>query len=84
MAQDEPGPIKEHELPPFINNHPLNATALPEQLAPIFMIIKECQFYGVRDPSQVAYILASAKHESNMGQQILNYQVGISMKLTLV
>ena len=61
-------PIKEHELPPLPFAAPLNAPALPEQLAPIVLILQQCKFYGVNDPSHVAYILASAKHESNLGR----------------
>ncbi|MBD2768079.1 S8 family serine peptidase [Hymenobacter sp. BT664] len=44
----------------------VNSEALPH----LALILKECRFYGVTDKSHVAYILASAHHESGVGKSL--------------
>ncbi len=44
----------------------VNTGALPH----LALILKECRFYGVTDKSHVAYILASAHHESGVGRSL--------------
>ena len=39
-------------------------------LASLSLILLECCFYGINDKSHIAYVLASAHHESGMGRQM--------------
>lgn len=36
----------------------------------ISLILKECQKYNITDKAQIAYILATAEHESNLGKRM--------------
>jgi predicted chitinase len=49
---------------------PVAAAVNENSLENLSLILLECCFYGVNDKSHVAYILASAHHESGMGKQM--------------
>lgn len=48
--------------------HPLNREAA-ERAVPI--ILAACRAEGIRDPSHLAYVLATAEHETNFGRQMI-------------
>ena len=41
-----------------------------DRAANISLILLECNYYGINDKSHLAYVLASAQHESIMGQRM--------------
>ena len=40
----------------------------PDPTANISLILQECNYYGIHDKSHIAYVLASAQHESHLGR----------------
>lgn len=40
------------------------------------LILRECRTYGVTDKGQIAYILATAEHESRLGQWMIEFASG--------
>lgn len=56
-------------------------SAVPKELKPyaeksVPLILKECAECGVTDPGQIAYIFATAEHESHLGQWMIEFASG--------
>ena len=48
----------------------------PNPVQSIRLILLECNFYGITDKSHIAYVLASAHHESGMGRFMAEFADG--------
>lgn len=56
-------------------------SAVPRELKPyaeksVPLILKECAECGVTDPGQIAYVFATAEHESHLGQWMVEFASG--------
>lgn len=57
---------------------------IPESLKPyarksITLILQECDANGVNDRGQIAYILATAEHESHLGQWMIEFVLRLGL-----
>ena len=55
---------------------PVARTINPDPVQNIRLILLECNFYGINDRSHIAYVLASAHHESGMGRFMTEFADG--------
>lgn len=53
-----------------------NTTTRKFAINSIPLILKECQRYGVTDKGQISYVLATALHESRLGQWMVEFASG--------
>ncbi len=62
----------EDKVPKLVAAAPANLKTVAQKNIPI--IYKECIKNGVTDPGQIAYVLATAEHESHLGKMMMERQ----------